>query len=86
MSAFISWLLGGLWPKFALAAAAVVIILGVVLRLFNAGKAAEKLAQAERNANARKTRVEVEREIRETAADPDGASAADRLRDRWSRD
>ena len=82
MLGMLGGLFSGAWRQIALIGAIVFSVLIVLLRVRNAGKQAERLAQAERNARARKSRKEVEHEVRSIG----GPAAVDRLRERWSRD
>ena len=75
--------LSGAWRQIALIGVVVFGILLVLLRARNAGVQAERLAQAERNDRARKTRRKIEGEIRDSGG---SSTAVDRLRERWSRD
>lgn len=70
------------WRQIGLIGAVAFGILMVLLRARNAGRQAERQAQAERNVRARKTRKEIEREVRTSG----GPTAVERLRSRWSRD
>ncbi|WP_421707092.1 hypothetical protein [Algihabitans sp.] len=78
----INTLLSGTWREIGLVAGIVFAILLTLARTRKSGRQAEKVEQLERNARAVRTRRKVEREIRDSG----GSTAAERLRERWSRD
>lgn len=81
MLAWIGARTAGLWGKAMFALGFIVAALTVALNLVSIGRRQERGAQAERDAQAARSRREVDNEI-------DGLGAADvdaRLRDRWMR-
>lgn len=75
-----SALLSGIWQKALIAGAFVGLVLLAILKLLSAGRAQERAAQAERNAQARRTADEAERMV-----DRAGDGELDELRSRWTR-
>lgn len=71
--------------KLALIGAAILTVLAVLTRAKNAGRVQERVEAQARTIETVKRRTEVENELRNERRRT-GKSAADRLRDTWSRD